>query len=104
MDEHSSRRPRKADLRQHVGDEALAAQHDEVARDAREQRDQGAGDERVLHEVELQQQLQVGEQIPRQTLFGHSQVARCAWWLTGSCWPTTTKRPSLVRSTSTGAP
>ena len=55
---------RKPDLRQHVRGEALTAENDEVAHRAGENRDERSDDERVLHEMKPQQQLQVGQQVP----------------------------------------
>jgi hypothetical protein len=60
MHEHARRRSGKTNLGEHVGGEALAAKDDEVADRAREKRNQCSDYERVLHEMELQQQLEVG--------------------------------------------
>ena len=68
VDEDGTRRARKADLRQHVRCETLTAQHHEIPGRPGEQGDQRARDKRVLHEVELEQQLHVCDQIPRRPL------------------------------------
>ena len=66
--EHGAGRAWEADLGKHVRGKALASEHHEVPGRPGEQRDEGARNQRVLHEVVLQQQLDVGEQIPRHQL------------------------------------
>src|SRR5258708_39199162 len=83
-------------LRQHVRRKALAAQDDEVAHHAGEQCHECPDDEGVLHEMKPQQQLQVGQQVPGGRV-SHYASWSCAGYVTGSCWPTTTTPPSLVR-------
>src|SRR5207244_13143151 len=71
VEEDARRGTREPDLRKHVGCEALAAQDDEVPRRSGKKRDQSARDEGVLHEVKLQEQLDVGQEIPRGALMRH---------------------------------
>ena len=55
VEQHARRGAGKADLGQHVRDEALAAKDDEVARGARQDRHQRPGQIGVLHEVEIEE-------------------------------------------------
>ena len=71
MDEHAGCGAGESDLREHVGRKALPTQHDEVAGDSRQHGDHGPGQQRVLHEVELQQQLDVRHHVQRGSLVGH---------------------------------
>ena len=50
-DQHRAGRAGKADMGQRVAGEGLAAQHEEIADRARDDADDGRGDEGVAHEL-----------------------------------------------------
>src|SRR5205807_4817528 len=97
-----ARPARKGHQRKRVSGEGLAAQDHVPPDHGGEHGHDGAGLERVDHEREGQQLVHVVDRIPGQRRGAHSW--RPPWWWGASGWPTTTRRPSVVRSTSIGAP
>ena len=95
----------EGDHRERVPGERLPAQHHEPADRSRHHRDRGARLERVDHEV-VGDELRARRRRGSRTAPGR-RPPQCSWrWPCtngASGWPTTTRRPSLARSTSTGA-
>src|SRR5262249_37628014 len=95
--------------------EALATEDHVPPDGAGNHGDDGPGPQGVHHEVLGKQLANVAAEVPAQAVgSGHGvredtghhgwEAWRSLWWAGASGWPTTTSRPSDVRSTSMGVP
>ena len=94
---------------QRVRGERLAAQHDVPADHPGQDGDDRPRLQRVDHERVREQRAEIvdgvgGEGRDHRRRRRWAQLWRWPWWWGASGWPTTTSRPSEVRSTSTWVP